>query len=172
MTAFTLLHTVISVLPVGIGFAAYVRHGAIDPRTRLGKWYLGTMLAGSVSGLGFILTLGFTPGQVLGLFTLGLLAAGTLTVRGTRRPAGVTQTLALSGSYLMLWVFLTTETLKRFPTGQPFASGPNDPSLLPVRLALLAAFVAGVAYQLVRIRATRRTATRLAGVGAARSLSA
>lgn len=158
MTAFTLLHTIVSVLPVGFGLAAFVRHGAIRPNTRLGRWYIGAMLAGTVSGFGFLFTSGFTPGQVLGLVTLGLLAVGTLTLRGRWRAAGYTQTIALSASYLMLWVFLTTETLKRFPTGQPFASGPADPSLLPVRLALLAAFVAGVGYQVFKIRSARTRA--------------
>lgn len=168
MTAFTLLHTIISVLPVGIGLAAFARHGAIRPNTRLGRWYLGTMLAGTVTGFGFLATLGFTPGQVFGLVTLGLLAVGTLTVRGQWRAAGYTQTVALSASYLMLWVFLTTETLKRFPTGQPFASGPADPSLIPVRLALLAAFVVGVGYQVLKIRSART----LDRVRAAHSLAA
>lgn len=167
MTAFTVLHTLVSVLPVGLGLAAYARHGAIDPRTRLGKWYVGTMLVGTVTGFGFLLTLGFTPGQVFGLVTLALLAVGTLTPRGTWRPAGYTQTIALSASYLMLWVFFTTEALKRFPTGRPFASGPADPALIPIRLALLAAFVAGVAYQVVKIRATRRPVGRVTRVMAA-----
>jgi hypothetical protein len=161
MTAFTLLHTIVSVLPVGFGLAAFAWHGAIDPKTRLGKWYVGTMLAGTATGFGFILTIGFTPGQVLGLVTLALLAVGTLTPRGPWRKAGYTQTIALSASYLLLWVFLTTETLKRFPTGQPFASGPADPALTPVRLALLGLFVVGVTYQVLRLRAANRTEIRL-----------
>jgi len=161
MTALTLAHTAISVLPIGLGLAAFARHGAINPRTRLGKWYLATMVAGSVSGLGFILTLGFTPGQVLGLFTLALLAIGTLTLRGHWRAPGYVQTIALSASYFMLMVFATTETLKRFPTDQPFASGPNDPSLIPVRLALLVMFVVGVTYQALKIRAANRYVARL-----------
>jgi hypothetical protein len=55
-------------------------------------------------------------------------------------------------------VFFTTETLKRFPTGRPFASGPDDPSLLPVRLALLAVFIVGVTFQVLKLRAAGRTA--------------
>jgi hypothetical protein len=155
MTAFTLAHAGISILPVGFGLAAFARHGQIDPKTRLGKWYLGTMLAGTVSGFGFILTLGFTPGQVLGLFTLALLLLGTLTLRGHWRKPGYTQTIALTTSFLMLVVFLTTETLRRFPTGQPFASGPTDPSLIPVRLGLLAAYLAVLGYQIRKVRADR-----------------
>jgi hypothetical protein len=161
MTAFTILHALVSVLPVGVGLAALVRHGTIDPRTRPGKWYVATMLAGAVSGFGFILTIGFTIGQVLGLFTIALLAVGTLTPRGAWRKSGYTQTVAMSASYLTLWVFLTTETLKRFPTGQPFATGPDDPALLPVRLVLLAVFGFGVAYQVLKIRAANSPAARL-----------
>src|SRR5262245_65227837 len=148
MPPFTALHTLISVLPVGFGLYAFARHGRIDPQTRSGKWYLGTMLAGTVSGFGFLLTLGVTPGQVLGLFTLALLLLGTLTLRGHWRQPGYTQTIALTTSFLLLMVFLTTETLKRFPTGQPFASGPADPSLIPVRLGLLAVYVAILGSQL------------------------
>jgi hypothetical protein len=155
MTAFTLLHTAVSVLPVGFGLAAFARHGTIDPQTRTGKWYLGTMLAGTVTGFGFIPTLGFTPGQVLGLFTLALLVVGTLTFRGHWRKPGYIQTVALTTSFLMLMVFFTTETLKRFPLGHPFAAGPADPSLVPVRLALLVAYVATLGIQLRKVRANR-----------------
>jgi hypothetical protein len=161
MTAFVLLHTLVSILPVGLGLATLARYGTIDPKTRLGKWYVGTMLAGTVSGFGFILKLGFTPGQVLGLFTLALLAVSTLTLRGHWRKSGYTQTIAMSASYLMLWVFFTTETLKRFPLGQPFATGADDPALLPVRLVLLAVFAVGVAYQVMKIRAATKPAARL-----------
>ena len=172
MTAFTLLHTIVSTLPVAFGLAAYLRHGAIDPTTRTGRWYLGTLLAGTVTGFGFLFTLGFTPGQVLGLITLTLIAVGTLTPRGTWRAAGYTQTIALSASYLLLWVFFTTETLKRFPSGRPFATGADDPSLLPVRLVLLAVFVAGVTYQVLKIRAARGLAIRFERVMAALSHAA
>jgi hypothetical protein len=155
MATFTLLHTAISLLPVGFGLYAFARHGGIDPRTRSGRWYVGTMIAGAVSGFGFIATIGFTPGQVLGLLTLGMVLLGTLTLSGRWRKPGYAQTIALTTSFLMLMVFLTTETLKRLPTGQPFASGPADPSLIPVRLGLLAGYLAVLGYQLRRVRADR-----------------
>src|SRR4029453_1588753 len=60
-------HTAISVLPIGFGLVAFPRDGKIDPRNRLGKLYLITMLIGSITALGFITTKGFTPGQVLTL---------------------------------------------------------------------------------------------------------
>jgi hypothetical protein len=158
MSTLGLFHTVVSVLPIGFGLLAFLRDGKIDPGNRLGQLYLGTMLAGCVTALGFIVTKGFTPAQVLTLVTLALLAAGTLAARGRWRGAGVVQTLSLSVSYLLLMVFTTTEALTRLPAARPFATGPIDPALAPVRLALLAAFALGVGYQLFRLRATGRHA--------------
>lgn len=161
MNTFTLAHTAISLLAVGFGLAAFLRHGGIDLRTRLGKWYLGTMLAGTVSGFGFLFKFGFTPGQVLGLFTLGLLVLGMFTLQGQWRKSGYVQTIAFSTSYFMLMVFTTTETLKHFPVSHPYAANANDPSLIPVRLVLLALFVTGVTYQVLKIRAANRVESRL-----------
>jgi hypothetical protein len=155
MTAFTLFHTALSLLPVGFGLAALARHGRIEPATRLGRWYVGTMLAATISGFGFLLTFGFTPGQVLGLITLALVLIGTLTSSGRRREPGYVQTIALTTSLLLLMVFLSTEALKHFPAGRPFATGPADPSLIPVRLGLLTAYAAGLAVQIRKVRSDR-----------------
>jgi hypothetical protein len=129
----------------------------------LGKWYIGTMLAGTVSAFGFLPTLGFTPGQVLTLITLGLLLVGTVTYGGRWRKWGYMQAVALTTSFLLLMVFLTTEVLKKVPVGHPFASGPADPSLVPVRLSLLAAYVVVLGFQVLQIRASRSQAARRAG---------
>jgi hypothetical protein len=161
MNAFTLLHTTISVLPIGFGLYAFARRGKIDPATRSGKWYLGTMLAGTITGFGFLATIGFTPGTVLSLFTLALLLAAIFTLQGERREAGYVQTAALTTSFLMLMVFATTETLKHFPAGQPFATSAADPALIPVRLALLAVYLVVLGSQLLSVRAERSPQARL-----------
>jgi hypothetical protein len=155
MTAFTLAHTAVSLLPVGFGLYALARHGRIDPHARSGRWYVGTMIAGAVSGFGFLFTIGFTPGQVLGLVSLALVLVGAL------RGPGYVQSAALTTSFLLLMVFLTTGTLKRFPLGQPFASGPADPALIPVRGALLVGYLAVLGRQLWRIHADRMFEVRI-----------
>jgi hypothetical protein len=152
ISTFGLFHIAVSVLPIFLGLFAFLRDGKIDPGNRIGKLYVLTMLLGSVSSWGFLPSKGFTPGQVLTLVTLALLLAGTLTLRGAWRRPGYVQTVSLSASYLLLMVFATTETLTRLPIGNPFASGPADPALLPVRLVLLAGFVLGLGYQLLRLR--------------------
>lgn len=67
------------------------------------------------------------------------------------------QIICLSTSYFLLMFFTTTETLTRLPADHPFASGPTDPALNPVRLGLLATFVIGVAYQVIQQRAGNRS---------------
>src|SRR5262245_29940319 len=111
ISAFGLLHTAVSVLPIFLGLFAFLRDGKIDPRNRAGKLYLLTMFLGAVSSWGFLPTKGVTPGQVLTLITLALLLAATFTLRGTWRQPGYVQTISLSASYLLLMVFTTTETL-------------------------------------------------------------
>lgn len=163
MSPFGIFHTTISVLPIGFGLAAFLRHGRIDPKSRIGKLYLGTMLAGTVSSFGFLPSKGFTPAQVLTLITLATLAIGLFTLRGQWRQHGYVQTAALSFSYFLLWFFTTTETLTRVPVGQPFASGPNDPALIPVRLALLGMLTVGVALQWRAIRMAKRLQSLVVG---------
>jgi hypothetical protein len=147
MSPVGILHTALSILPIGLGLFALVRDRKIDPANRVGQLYLVTMLLGCISAFGLIPSKGFTPGQGLTLITLALLAIGTFTLRGRLRGAGYVQTVSLSASFLLLMVFTTTETLTRLPAGHPFASGPTDPALTPVRIGLLGAFVIGVAYQ-------------------------
>jgi hypothetical protein len=166
MSPFGMFHTGVSVLPIGFGLFAFVRDGKINPENGVGKLYLATMLMGCVTAFGFIFTKGFSPAQVLTLATLAILYFGTLTLRGRRRAAGLVQLICLSASYFLLMFFTTTEGLTRLPANHPFASGPTDPALNPVRLVLLIALVIGVAYQVIRQRAENRSVGSLHHVDA------
>jgi hypothetical protein len=156
MSAIGILHTALSILPIGFGLFALARDRKIDPANWAGWLYIVTMLLGCISAFGLIPIKGITPAQVLTLVTLALLGLGTFTLRGRRRGPGYLQTLCLSASFLLLLVFTTTEALTRLPAGQPVASGPTDPALLPVRLGLFAAFAFGVTYQLLSLYGTNK----------------
>lgn len=129
ISTFGWVHTLVSLSAIGFGLYAFVKEGRVNPAHQSGKWYLGTMLFGSVTAFGFF-SHGFTPGHVLSLVTLILLLVGTFATRGhwLGRAAEYVQTLSFSASYLLLMVFTTTETLTRVPAGQPFANGPNAAS--------------------------------------------
>jgi hypothetical protein len=158
MSTFGLFHTAISILAIPVGLFAFARDGKIDQRNWLGKFYFASMLIGTFTGFGFILTKGFNPAaQVLSAVTLVLLLTGIF-ARGAAwlgRAATYVETFSTSASYLLLMVFTTTETLTRLPVGRPFAAGPDSPELLPVRLGLLFAFVVGVGYQFSELRSAR-----------------
>ena len=158
MSAFVLFHTAVSVLAIPLGLLAFVRDGKIEPQNRVGKLYLAAMLVGSLSAFGFILTKGFNPAQVLTVATLVLLFVGTFADRTKwlGRTAAYVQNFSLSASYLLLMVFTTTETLVRVPFGHPFAANAESPVLLPVRLALLVAFVFGLGYQFFELHSARK----------------
>jgi len=161
MSALGIFQTAVSILPIGFGLAALIRDRKIDPKNLIGKLYIGTMLLGCITALGFIPSKGFGPPQVLTFLTLALLYFGTLTVTGKRRGEGHVQNICLSASYFLLWFFTTTETLTRIAVGRPFASGPTDPAFIPVRVILLIALMLGVALQVYAPGAATRNVDSL-----------
>lgn len=155
MSTFGLVHTAISVLPIPLGAYAFFRDGKIDPRNRVGKAYLATMLVGTVTGFAFAFTKGFNPpAQILSMATLVVLLAGMFAekLQWLGHARAYVETASLSISYFLLMFFTTTETLTRLPVGHPFAANAESPELLPVRLVLLAGLVVGLGYQVHKLR--------------------
>ena len=152
MSAYGVFHTILSLPPIFLGLLAFAQHRSFDPLTPAGKWYAITMFLATISGFGFLPTRPFVPGQVLTLVTLAFLLGGLFTIRGTLRAAGYVQAICLTTTYLLLMVFTTTEGLTRLPVGKPFAAGPEDPALLPVRVGLLVAFAVALGMQIVKLR--------------------
>lgn len=154
LTSLGIFHTIVSVLPIGFGFYALARDGKIDLRNWTGKFYLATMLIGSITAFGISRHGGFNFGHVLSAITLSLLLTGLAASR-TRwfgRVSDYVETISLSTSFLLLMVFTTTETLTRLPVGNPVAADPDAPVLGAVRLGLLLAYLSGVAYQVWQVR--------------------
>lgn len=160
ITLFGAFHTAVSILPIFIGLYAFIRDGRIDPFNRLGQFYLVTMLIGSVTGLMIFHHGGFGPGHILSIVTLVLLLLGYLARKVNWFGSGAiyVETISLSTSYFLLMFFLTTETLTRLPADKPFAPSQEAVELLPVRAVLLIGLLAGVGYQIFKIRAASRPA--------------
>ena len=59
ISTFGWVHTLVSLSAIGFGLYAFVKEGRVNRRTSSGKWYLGTMLFGSVTAFGFF-SHGFT----------------------------------------------------------------------------------------------------------------
>jgi uncharacterized membrane protein len=158
LTPFGVFHTAVSILPIGFGLYALVRDGKIDPRNGLGQLYVLTMLVGCITGLMIYHHGGFGPGHVLSIIPLLLVLVGALAGRGNwfGRATSYVETICLSTSYFFLMFFFTTESLTRLPPDHPYAASADAPELLPVRLVLLVLLVAGIGFQVVRLRAAHR----------------
>lgn len=155
ITVFGALHTAISLLPLLIGLYLYLGVGRIDLATRLGKAYWLTTFVGTVTGLFIFHQGGIGPGHVLGVLTLGLLAAAALANRLGFIPLSpeTIRIVALGSTYFLLWFFTTTEALTRLPVDAPLAASPTALVFVPIRAVLFGALVFGIVLQ---IRMARR----------------
>jgi hypothetical protein len=157
MSAFGAVHTVLSLIPVAAGLAAFWRHGKIDPGTGVGRVYWIGMAASVLTAFGLSSTGGFNPGHALGLITLAVMLVATLVPRIAflGRAAAYLQVALMSFSFMLLMVPGTNETLSRLPAGHPIGNGPES---APVQMALAGVFVLfllGTGYQLVQLRRRR-----------------
>lgn len=153
-----ILHTAISLVSVVVGAWALLRDGRIDPGKRIGKWYLWGMLASIFSAAGLSSTGGFNEAHALGVLALLVLAVGynTQRMRFLGGLAEYVQVLAMSFSYMLLYIPAINETLKRVPPSKPLATGPDSPIVLGLVGVVMVAFVLGAGWQVWRLRASRR----------------
>lgn len=160
MSAFGAVHTVLSLIPVAAGLVAFVRHGKIDPGSRVGKLYWIGMAASVLTAFGLSSTGGFNPGHALGLITLAAMLVATLLPRIAflGRAAAYLQVALMTFSFMLLMIPGTNETLSRLPVGHPIGNGPAS---APVQMALagvFALFLLGTGYQLMQLRRQRLAA--------------
>lgn len=158
LTTLGIFHTAISIVPLPLGLWAFLRDGKIDYGNRVGKVYWWTMFVASVTAFGIFRTGHFTAGHALSLATLALIFLGAFAEKWKWLGGSIpyVTTFSFSASYLLLLFFATTETLTHLPASQPFAASPTDPALLPVRFALLGAFVLGLGYQWFELNSANR----------------
>ena len=131
LKTFTLIHVVISLLAIASGFV--VLFGLIAEK-RLDGWtafFLATTIATSVTGFGFPIH-GVTPGIVLGVISLVVLAAA-LYARYGRRLAGARRLVyvitAVIALYLNFFVLIVQSFQKVTELKALVPSNPNRPLL-------------------------------------------
>ena len=81
-----------------------------------------------------------------------LLPLGIYAGRIFGKIAPYAQVLIMSGTLLLSLIPAVVETLTRLPMSNPIAGGPNDPIITKGLGVLLVLFIAGVIYQLIRLR--------------------
>jgi len=162
MSAFGAFHTVLSLIPIVAGAAAFIRDGRIDPASGVGKVYLGGMAASILTAFGLSSTGHFNPGHALGLIALFALLVGTFAPRVgfLGRTAPYLQTLAMSFSFMLLLVPGTNETLSRLPVDHPLAAGIDSPIVQSALTGLFGLFLIGTVYQMFKLASQRRNIAR------------
>jgi uncharacterized membrane protein len=157
LTPLGAIHTLISLVAVGAGIAAFVRDKAIIPGNGLGKTYVWTTILTCLTGFGIFQHGGFGAPHALGIITLLVLALAEAARRdkllGVASPYIATTCYSLTFFFHMIPGF--TETFTRLPAGAPVFSGPDDPALQKVIGVVFVIFLAGLVWQLIRLRKAR-----------------
>ncbi|WP_414485742.1 hypothetical protein ACMGRF_06745 [Stenotrophomonas sp. EMP41] len=148
------IHTAVSLIPVLSGLYAFIRHRAIDPATRSGKFYLLGLVLSVATSFTVSSTGGINPGHAFGVVVLLVAFGGVLAarLRWLGRAARYLSTFALSFSFLLSLVPGVNETLTRLPAAHPIAAAPMAPVVLHTLLGLAVVFVIGFAAQCWRLR--------------------
>jgi hypothetical protein len=147
LTYLGVIHTLISLVAVAAALIAFVREGAINPGSTLGKLYLWTTVLTCLTGFGIFQHGGFGKPHVLGIITLVVLAAAWK----ARSVKAVTVFYSLT--FLFHMIPAVTETSTRLPLGAPMLASAEAPELKAITGLLFLLFLAGVTLQLRRLKA-------------------
>ncbi|HEY9002102.1 MAG TPA: hypothetical protein VIM89_12170 [Mucilaginibacter sp.] len=154
-----IIHTAISILAILIALYALFRSGKIDPVSGPGKWYIWLTILTCVTGLPIMRFGHPTAGHYLAIIVLVLLPIGIFArrLRFLGKLGEYIQVIVMSATLFLSCIPLFVESLTRLPISHPIASGPDDPLLKNVLNGLMIVFLVGVIYQIIKIRAKRKT---------------
>jgi len=154
-----IIHTAISILAILIALYALFRSGKIDPLTSPGKWYIWLTIVTCVTGLPIMRFGHPTAGHYLAIIVLILLPIGIFSrrLRILGKLGEYIQVIVMSATLFLSCIPLFVESLTRLPISHPIADGPADPLLKNVLNGLMIVYVIGVIYQIIKLRAKRKT---------------
>ena len=160
LSLFGLFHTVLGLVAVVAGIYAFFRHGKIGYATKPGGLFIWMTIITCVTGLFIFHHGGFGKPHVLSIATLVVLVVAYWAELRQRRQrwALYLATASYSLAFFLHFIPGFTETLTRIPLGAPWASSPDDPKLAMLIGGAFLVFLAGLAFQLVRLRLDHQTA--------------
>jgi hypothetical protein len=154
ITAFGWFHTIIAILAVPAGVYALFKHKVISSAHVAGKAYLILTLIAAATALGIYKHGGFGVAHGLAVLSLVSLLLGFIAEK--TRIFGKLSRFVQAGFYLATFLFnlipAVTEGFLRLPVGSPLAKSLDNPLIQGSHLALVLAFVVGLALQLRYLR--------------------
>jgi hypothetical protein len=152
-----IIHTAISILAILAGLAALFRNGKIDPANGAGKWYFWLTVLTCITGFPIMRFGHPTPGHYLGVIILVLFAIAWFANRIFGKAGEYVQVILMSTTLFFSFIPAIVETNTRLPISHPLAATPNDPLIQKEQLILVVIFIAGVIYQVIKLRALKKS---------------
>lgn len=158
LTTLGIVHTAISVIAVAAGAASLIRLREISPRNTLGRVYVWTTVLTSLTGFPIMQHGGFGKPHLLGILTLLVLALAALADAGKLgRASSPIATVSYSATFFFHLIPGFVETTTRIPPSRPWIRDREGPELQAITGLLALLFLAGAAWQVVRLPHQRRS---------------
>lgn len=158
LTPLGIAHTAISLVALGSGIVALIRHREIPAGLFVGRLYIWTTVLTCLTGFPIMQHGGFGAPHVLGIVTLVMLIVAA--VAGRRKAFGAAsryvETVAYSATFFFHWIPTLVETTTRLPVGAPLVADRDGPELQAATGVLFLLFVIGATLQVMRLRRTSR----------------
>ncbi|GAA0558370.1 hypothetical protein [Chitinophaga japonensis] len=153
-----IFHTVVSVIALVFAAISLVREGVINPRSRTGRYYMIITVIACVSAFGLSRAGGFNPGHALALLILLLFGVALLAVRTQLfgRASAYVEVFCMSATLFFSLVPGINETFLRLPLRNPLSTDIDSPATQRALMVLFVLFLAGVGWQLLKVRAAVR----------------
>jgi len=155
-----IIHTAISIIALLTAFYALYREGKINPVSGTGKLYILLTIITCATGLPIMKTGHPSGGHYLAVMILVLLPIGIYAkqLRIFGKLADYVQVIIMSATLFFSMIPAVIETLTRLPISHPLADGPNAPIVQTGLLTLVVLFLAGIIYQIIKLKARRKSA--------------
>jgi len=153
-----IIHTAISIIAILTALFTLYRYGYISTKNPSGRLYIFLTIITCVTGFPIMKTGHLTGGHYLGILILILLPIGIYAkqLRIFGKFTTYVQVVVLSATLFFSFVPAIIESLTRLPISHPLADGPNSPIIQKGLLFLVVLFIAGVIYQLIKLRAANK----------------
>ena len=143
------IHTGCGIAAILIGFYALNKYKVISFSERAAKIYLLLTLITASTALAIYNQGGFRIAHVLAILTLLALIAGTI-VEKTYMLGSLSKyffTLCYTSTLLFHMIPAITDTLRRLPVGDPFASSFDDPLVVSFHILFFVVFIFSYVWQ-------------------------
>jgi hypothetical protein len=152
-----IIHTAISIFALLAALYALLRDGKVDPVNGRGKLYIWLTVITCLTGFPIMRFGHLTPGHYLAIIILVLLPIGIYAGRIFGKAGDYIQIIIMSLTVFFSFIPAIVESLTRLPMDHPLAAGPNDPLVQKAQLILVVLFLAGVIYQVIKLKALKKT---------------